>query len=265
MNADVKAILEELKKRGVLPSEISPAQMKALTRSIERYREYISQDGIKKVVEKLATGLKDIVNPQQVNGVTTGATEGSLRGEISNLTNKFSTAEGIGQAINWDFIIGTATQVMGGAGRYLADTSLQQVALYPAWAFSRFAERETPRGFKRGKKDALIPVPDDDWPSRWQEAGESCGDDDWLPWEGDAQTGRGVALKSSGIWQALGDLRADSLGNPFPPFAFNSGFKCGPVSRAETIELGLIDPNDEVNPPELNLEELINVPLAKAA
>ena len=260
MPDNLQLVLSELQKRGVLPREISSAQMKALQRAVERYSDFIGQDGIKKLVDKITSDLKDIMNPQQVGGVTKGATEGSLRGELSNLANKYSTVEGIGQAINWDFIINTATSIMGGAGRYVADTSPQQMALYPGWALSRFAERDTPRGFRVGAKGALIPVPDDDWPSRWAEAGETCGDEDWLPWDGDAQTGRGAALKSSGIWQALGDLRDDSLGNPFPPFAFNSGFKCGPVSRAECIDLGLIDPKDEVNPPEMNLENLINIP-----
>lgn len=265
MPDNLQKILAELQERGVIGRNLSKQQLQALQHAIQRYSDYISQDGIQKVVEKLQAGIKDIMNPQQVNGVTTGPTEGSLRGQLSTLMEKYSTVEGIGQAINLDFIINTATSIMGGAGRYIADTSPQQVALYPGWAFSRFAERDTPRGFRRGKNDALVPVPDDDWPSRWQEAGEVAGDDDWLPWDGDSQTGRGVALKSSGIWQALGDLRDDSLGNPYPPFAFNSGFKCGPVSRAECIRLGLIDPKDEVNPPEFSLEKLINVPLAKAA
>jgi hypothetical protein len=262
MADNLQAILDELRKRGVKPSEISPAQMRALQKSIARYSEYISQDGIKKVTDKLVAGLKDAMNPQQVGGVTAGETEGSLRGGLSNLINQYSTAEGLGQAINLDFIIRTATAVMGGAGRYVADTSPQQVALYPGWALSRFAERDTPRGFRKGKGGSLIVVPDDDWPARWQEAGESCGDDKWLPWEGDAQTGRGVALKDSGIWIALGNLRDDSLGNPFPPFAFNSGFSCGPVSRAECMDLGLIDSETQVKAPEFSLEKLIHLPEA---
>lgn len=261
-SAQLQAILAELQKRGVIPRDLAPAQLRAVQNSIARYSEYISEDGIKKVTDKLVAGLKDVMNPQQVGGVTTGATEGSLRGGLSNLINQYATAEGLGQAINLDFIIRTATAVMGGAGRYVADTSPQQVALYPGWALSRFAERATPRGFRKGKNDTLIPVPDDDWPARWQEAGESCGDDKWLPWEGDAQTGRGVALKDSAIWTALGNLRDDSLGNPFPPFAFNSGFSCGPASRAECIDLGLIDADTEVNAPEFSLAKLINIPEA---
>jgi hypothetical protein len=265
-SAELQKTLDELQRRGVLPRGISPAQMGAVRRSILRYSEYISQDGITKVMDKLLDGLKDVMNPHQELGVTKGGTEGSLRGNLSNLINQYSTVEGIGQAINLDFIIHTAASVMGGSGRYIADTTPQQVALYPGWALSRLAERDLPRGFRKGKGGVLVPVPDDDWPARWQESGESCGDDLWVPWSGDSQTGEGVALKESAIWITLGNLRDDSLGNPFPPFAFNSGFGLTPKSRAECIDLGLIDPNDEVKPPEFNLEKLINIPdLAKAA
>jgi len=262
----LQQVLAELQRRGQLPRNISTAQMNALRRSIQRYSDYLSQDGIKKVVDKLTEGLKDAMNPQQVAGVTKGATEGSLRGELSNLINKFSTVEGLGQAINLDFILSTATSIMGGAARYLSDTTPQQIVLYPGWALSRMAQRDTPRGFREGKNGVLIPVPDDDWPSRWQEAGETCGDDKWVDWKGDAQTGEGVALKESAIWVTLGNLRDDSLGNAFPPFAYNSGFGVSPKSRAECIDLGLIDPGDTTKAPEFSLEKLINIPdLKKAA
>ena len=54
-----------------------------------------------------------------------------------------------------------------------------------------------------------------------------------------------VALKTSPIWQALGDGAGgyrDTLGNPYPPFAYGSGLAWADVSRDEAIELGLIDP-----------------------
>lgn len=52
-----------------------------------------------------------------------------------------------------------------------------------------------------------------------------------------------IALKDSPIWAALGDGAGDytdTLDNPFPPFAFNSGMDWRDVPRAECEELGLI-------------------------
>ena len=52
-----------------------------------------------------------------------------------------------------------------------------------------------------------------------------------------------VALKNSPIWQALGDGVGgynDTLGNPYPPFAFDSGMAWVGVDRSECIKLGLV-------------------------
>jgi len=56
-------------------------------------------------------------------------------------------------------------------------------------------------------------------------------------------TGKMIALKSSGIWQALGDGVGgyeDALGNPFAPFAFDSGFDVDEVPRSKCEKLGLL-------------------------
>lgn len=99
--------------------------------------------------------------------------------------------------------------------------------LYPAWELSRRETRRAPR---------------EDWPYRWQAAGDSVG------WAG-AATVRGtggnrmVALKSSPIWAALGNGAGgfrDALGNPYPPFAYGSGLDWEEVGRDECISLGLI-------------------------
>ena len=92
---------------------------------------------------------------------------------------------------------------------------------FPAWNLTRLAGRRVPR---------------EDWPARWNAAGESVG------WEG-ALKDRFIALKSSPIWQALGDGAGgftDTLGNPYPPFAFSSGMDWVAVDRDTCEKLGLI-------------------------
>lgn len=84
----------------------------------------------------------------------------------------------------------------------------------PAWELTRTGARKKPRG---------------DWRKRWAAAGAQCG------WEG-AVKRRMVALKTSPIWQALADGSGgftDTLGSPFPPFAFGSGLAWVNVGRRE--------------------------------
>ena len=75
-----------------------------------------------------------------------------------------------------------------------------------------------------------------DWPERWQAAGEACG------WTG-ACRDRMVALKTSPIWEHLGQGAGgfkDTLGNPFPPFAFGSSYVWLDVSLPKAMRYGLI-------------------------
>ena len=84
----------------------------------------------------------------------------------------------------------------------------------PAWELTRTGARKKPRG---------------DWRRRWAAAGAKCG------WAGAAKQ-KMVALKTSPIWQALADGAGgfdDTLGSPFPPFAFGSGLAWVGVGRKE--------------------------------
>ena len=109
----------------------------------------------------------------------------------------------------------------------------------PAWQLTRLESRSVPRV---------------DWMRRWRAAGEACG------FEG-ACRDRMVALKTSDIWQHLGEGAGgftDTLGNPYPPFAFNSGLDWLPVSREQCVKLGLIAPDEKLAPlddPSLALDE----------
>ena len=135
-----------------------------------------------------------------------------------------------------DLIIDTQRQMAASVANIAAETpaTLEE---WPAVELTRFVGKSVPRA---------------DWAERWNAAGESVG------WEGAAKGVGGfpdwrmVALKSSPIWQALGDGAGgyrDALGNPYPPFAYGSGLAWADVSRDEAIELGLIQPDEQVPAP----------------
>ncbi|HEY0966932.1 MAG TPA: hypothetical protein VGE76_16315 [Opitutaceae bacterium] len=79
------------------------------------------------------------------------------------------------------------------------------------------------------------------WAERWAEAGGRFYGD------------RMIALKTDPVWRRLGSMFDDSLGNDYPPFAFNSGMDVRDIGREEAEELGLIDPGTELFPQPLDL------------
>lgn len=116
-------------------------------------------------------------------------------------------------------ILDTQRQMAATAARLEFQTP-EVVAQWPAWRLTRFVGRRVPR---------------DDWPRRWAAAGQSVG------WQG-ASRRQMVALKASPIWQALGNGVGgfrDTLGNPYPPFAYGSGMDWEDVGAEEAERLGL--------------------------
>jgi len=249
-SSTVAQALQKLQAEGKLPQGLSCEQLAKLSRAIQKYSGEVSD----RIIKKILADWKDKI--QAAQSLTDPA---SQRGVIYDLT-QFVGNEEIANSIR--FALKISQEVASGAGQYLnQNLSPEVLDEYPALEFKRLFDRTVPRGLKRGPKGALIMVPEDNWPSRWAAAGAEAGDEDWLEWEGDAQEGRGVALKSSGIWQALGNGAGgydDTLGNPFPPFAFNSGFMTFGVHRDEAVNLGLIGADEVAKPAKINFAKLFS-------
>lgn len=115
-----------------------------------------------------------------------------------------------------DLIVSTNEAVVHGHGSWVASLDPDVLDTFPAQELVRISPAEEPRN----------------WPLRWMMAG------------GTTYGGRMVALKGAPVWDALGNnaLFPDALGNPYPPFAFNSGMDVRDVSRAEAEAIGLMQP-----------------------
>ena len=127
-----------------------------------------------------------------------------------------------------NLIIDTQRQMAASVSRIQTQTPAV-LERWPAWELTRLVGKAVPR---------------EDWPARWRNAGESIG------WEG-ALKDRFIALKTSPIWQALGDGAGgfrDTLGNPYPPFAYSSGMAWVAVDRETCERLGLSCPEPETVP-----------------
>lgn len=110
----------------------------------------------------------------------------------------------------------------------------------PAQELYRLEQRSVPRN----------------WPQRWREAASAAADGN--AYRMLADFGRMIARMDSGIWVNLGTMWPDSLGNPFPPFAFSSGMDVRTIDRSEAEQLGLVSPGETVNGNEINFNDALD-------
>ena len=130
-------------------------------------------------------------------------------------------------------IVETSVQDTLGHARWKADQDPVVLDVNPAWELVRMIE---PQGRRRP------------WPTRWDRALASTGRPEGAT---TSKSGRLVALKNHPIWQALGNGAGgyrDTLGNPWPPFAFNSGMNVIDVSRQDAQSLGLLSSDETPEP-----------------
>lgn len=268
--AEFQRTVAALQKSGALPRSLSDAQLRALQQSLAKYADDISAEKLKQILDGIKTRVESILQPQQVlregevgsatRTVTEGLTQGAANSQLTALLSDLGAKE---LADRVGFMLDVALKVSGGAGKFIQQNADPEVVdLYPALELERFYDREVPRGLRQ-VKDALVPVPEEDWPSRWSAAADESGDEEAARILD--ETGRMVALKDSGIWQALGDGAGgydDALGNPFPPFAFNSGYATSSVSRADAEELGLLDPGEKAAGAAMDFGKLFNLEAA---
>ena len=234
-----------------------------LTNVLDQYKQSVDS-----ILDPSTETRADRVTPDNPEGkVTTGLNPATARARLKAFFEKIGysakpgeegTIKDLSSDARINLVVKTNVQVNQGAGQFIQGNANQDVIdAFPAWELVRYEDREVPRGERRGPKGAIVDDPGNDWPSRFRAAAEEAGDDAAL--EVLEKTGRMIALKSSGVWQALGDGAGDhddALGNPFPPFAFNTGMWTEDVAYKECVEVGLIDEGDKIEPAEFNLLSL---------
>jgi hypothetical protein len=251
--------------RELLPTSLDSAGIRALDAQIRRTSMVSSQTLLEDLLAGYKEKLGSILNPtteqredrvteeNPQGNVTEGLNQAYARTEIKALLRSLDYAPKEGEAgtikdlssdgrIN--LVLSTNVQTAQGAGRFIQMNDEDVVDEFPAQELYRLEETHKQR----------------DWPARWRAAAEESGDDDAARILD--ETGRMVALKASPIWDSLGDGAGgyeDTLGNPYPPFAFNSGMWVQSVARADAEELGLIDKGQKAEAHPLELEKLFSL------
>lgn len=223
--------------RALLPTTLSSAQIQQISGEILRRSVFSSRTDSAWYLQQIADVSKSVLNPTTETGedgqpVTKGMNpaDAVLHLKQSLLQEGYQPKEGergtikdLGSRQRRDLVVKTNVQVMQGAGHYAEGTNPDVLDAFPCWELVRFEARKQERA----------------WKTRWMEAGRHVGDFEAL--RALDQFGRMVARKDSRIWAALGDpeLFPDALGNPYPPFAFNSGMWIQDVSREDAQKLGI--------------------------
>ncbi len=247
----------------VMPTDLTSAEIRAAMPAMARRRAFFSSqtmfsdllDGYKEKVGSILNPITEqradrvtAENPQ--GNVTTGLNPTYARMEIKELLRSLEyhpeageegTIKDLSSDARINLVLDTNVQTAQGAGRFIQANDADVVDEFPAQELYRLEETAKQR----------------DWPARWRAAAEESGDDDALRVLD--ETGRMVALKASPIWDSLGDGAggySDTLGNPYPPFAFNSGMWTQSVGRDDAEALGLINAGQKAESHPLDLENL---------
>jgi len=247
-----------------MPTSLDSAGIRALDASLRRQSFFSAQTLLTDLLQSYKDKIASIINPVTVQradrvteqnpegNVTTGINPTYARAGIKQLLrdmdyqpepDEAGTIKDLSSNQRIILVLRTNTEIARGAGSFIQQNNADVLDGFPALELYRLKGRVKVR----------------DWEERWQAAADESGDTD-----ADAaleDSGRMVALKASPIWDSLGDGAGDyddTLGNPYPPFAFNSGMWTRNVSRKDAEELGLIEPGQKAQAHPLDLTNLFS-------
>jgi len=216
--------LDAAEVRSVLPTTGNTADLRALDSAIKRRAMFSATETSARALDAIGEGVRELLDGDN--------DQASVRLRIKQLRESMSYSPEPGKAgglqdlsstLRINLQLETNVATAQGYGNYLQGQQADVLAGNPA--------QELFRAF--GPRDSSDQRP---WAERWAQAG------------GTFFGGRMIALKNDGVWSRLGDpaLFDDGLGNPYPPYAFNSGMDVRDISRADAVQLGLMEPGDEV-------------------
>lgn len=243
-----RAALAQLRRRKAMPTSLGSAEIRALARNVRSGAIFSARTTQARVIEELREQLDAMLAGQanladamlRMRGIYAemGYTpEGGFPQDEPGTAPpaEAGTLRDLGSAKRRRLVITTNYRMLANAAYIEQGSTPDALRQFPALELVRIGARRVPRG-KKMTKAGLEDDPGQDWPSRWIAAG------------GEIILGRMMALKGADVWQQLGDGAGgydDTLGNPFPPFAFNSGYGVREASRAEALEMGVLEEGGE--------------------
>jgi len=252
--APFEEALKALAARDVLPTALDSQGLRQLGAGFHRQNFTSSQTLLTDLLDEYKSGIEAILNPttgvskdretaQNPEGfVTVGRNAAQVRLAAKQLLQDLGytaapgeqgTIKDLSSNARINLVIQTNKDISQGAGWFIQSQDPAALDAFPAQELVRIEGRKEPR----------------DWRLRWEQALAAAGDAPGIA--AFQASGRMIARKDSGVWQALGDGAGgydDSLGNPFPPFAFQSGMGVRDIGYDEALALNLIQAGEAVRP-----------------
>jgi hypothetical protein len=232
--------ISNLLMREIMPTTMSSEELRTLDAAVRRHSFFSARTVMDEYLQTAQKTIESLLHPtQDARGVTVGFNPATAREALRNELRRLDyrpregeegTIKDLSSDARINLVVRTNTDMAAGAGRFIQQNNARIVNLFPALELFRAAQVNDPR----------------DWEERWFNAAADAKD--YRAWDALAVHGKMAALKSSGIWQAIGDGAGgydDTLGNPFPPFAFNSAMRTVDLGRDEAAALGLIEPGQQ--------------------
>jgi hypothetical protein len=248
--------LNSRKVKAVLPTELGSRDLQALSSQVKERASFSAKVTRAEILDRFDQLTTDLVQPRRVDRGGVTVTEGltlpyareAMRNFLKSIgyqaeAGKEGSIEDLTSTRRLDVKFQTDLRVAQGFGY---DQQGQSEGILDQWP-----AQELYRAISTNKQR--------DWGERWVQAANAAGDDDAL--RVFESSGRMIARKDSTIWDVIGspDLFPDGLGNPYPPFAFNSGMDVRDVDRKTAVAIGLIRDEDVISPRERLLNDELKV------
>jgi hypothetical protein len=212
--------LDALDAKQLLPTELRSDLLSELPAEIRERALFSAGVTNAEVLQKVDDGVRQILSGEK--------TESQVREMLKHLS-VIANDEELSNDGRLNLVINTNSDMARGYGFWKQAQVPEILDEYPAYEFYRAEDRKEPR----------------DWPDRWEEAGGQ-----FYPGDSDYPEGRMIALKNDPIWEEI-----SAFGLPYAPFDFNSGMDVRDIDRDEAESLGLIDPEDKIDPQDRGLNE----------
>lgn len=212
--------LEAQAVKRVIPTDLRSELLSTLPAEIRQRAIFSSGVSNGELLDRINKGLAEIISGNK--------TESKVREELVNL-EAFTTDAELSKNGRLDLIINTNVDLARGFGQWKQGQQRAILDVYPAQELFRSEDRNEPR----------------DWPERWAAAGG-----EFFPGNADYPAGRMIALKNDPIWTEI-----SAFGLPYAPFDYNSGMDVQDIDRDEAEQLGLIAPEETIEPEEQDFNE----------